>query len=106
MTIRASCSGLTTSPLFTFAVVGDTHINPEDDKSSSPWQTNRLANTRLRAVVAQINVLKPDFVVHLGDMVHPVPAAPKHLLAVNRFREIVSNSIAIAARYARQSRYR
>jgi 3',5'-cyclic AMP phosphodiesterase CpdA len=89
MTIRAD--GSKASPLFTFAVVGDTHVNPEDDQSSSPWQTNRLANTRLRAVVAQINVLKPDFVVHLGDMVHPVPAAPKHLLAVDRFRDIVSN---------------
>lgn len=77
-----------TKPLFTFAVVGDTHVNPRDDFSPSPWQTNKLANLRAQAVVAQINALEPDFVVHLGDMIHPLPGSTDYDEAAGRFREI------------------
>ncbi|MGW6461460.1 hypothetical protein ACWF94_36960, partial [Streptomyces sp. NPDC055078] len=55
-------------------MIADSHVNPGDDRSSSPWASNRLANERSRRAVAELNRLAPDFVVHLGDLVHPVPA--------------------------------
>ena len=79
------------SPLFAFAVIADTHVNPNDDQSSSPWQTNRLANARTRAAVAQLNALKPEFVVHLGDMVHPIPSQPSYAGAAKRFHALVAD---------------
>jgi predicted phosphodiesterase len=74
--------------LFEFAILADTHLGPVDGVSPSPWETNRLANARARAAIAQINRRNPAFVVHLGDMVHPVPAHPGYLPAAQRFREI------------------
>lgn len=81
-----------TQPLFSFVVVADTHINETDDGSSSPFLTNRLANERARFVFQQIAQLQtaPDFVVHLGDIVHPVPGLPSFDDAVKLFHEIAS----------------
>jgi hypothetical protein len=73
------------APLFAFAVIADTHVNPVDGQSSSPWSTNRLANGRTRAAFAQLNALSPEFVMHLGDMVHPVPSQPDFAAAARRF---------------------
>lgn len=80
----------TNGSLFSFAVIADTHVNPDDGQSSSPWQANRLANWRARSVVAQLNALKPDFVVHLGDMVHPVPSQDAYVAAARRFHSLFS----------------
>jgi 3',5'-cyclic AMP phosphodiesterase CpdA len=76
------------APLFRFALLSDTHLNPDDETSSSPWRANRLANRRAAAIVAMINRLQPDFVLHLGDVVHPVPGQPGFLPSVARFRAI------------------
>ncbi|MGW4200251.1 metallophosphoesterase [Streptomyces sp. NPDC004726] len=76
--------------LFTFAVIADSHVNPGDDHSSSPWASNRLANERSRRAVAELNRLSPDFVVHLGDLVHPVPALETFTKAATSFQEIYS----------------
>jgi predicted phosphodiesterase len=69
------------SPLFSFAVVGDTHLNPDDAQNTSPWRTNRLANGRTAFVVSELNRAKPSFAVHLGDIVHPLPADPRQKTA-------------------------
>lgn len=74
--------------LFTFAVVADSHINPEQAGESSPWTTNQLANARNRYVVQELNRLSPDFVIHLGDYVHPVPSLPTYGPAAEAFKEI------------------
>lgn len=79
------------APLLSFAVVADTHINPEDDRSSSPWPTNRHANARAAAVVETIKAMRPRFVVHVGDIVHPTPANPRFAEAVARFRALFAN---------------
>ncbi|KPQ07085.1 MAG: putative phosphohydrolase [Rhodobacteraceae bacterium HLUCCA12] len=79
---------MTDAPLFTFAVVADTHINPEDGVSGSPWPTNRLANDRARWAVAALNADAPAFVVHLGDMVHPIPTQPGYGAAAARYHAI------------------
>jgi 3',5'-cyclic AMP phosphodiesterase CpdA len=78
--------------LFTFAVVADTHVNQSDDASTSPFLTNRLANGRARRVFHDIARMSPapQFGVHLGDMVHPLPSLPLYHDAVDRYRELVS----------------
>jgi predicted phosphodiesterase len=65
------------APLFSFAVIADSHLNPDDAQNASPWRTNRLANGRTAFVISELNRLKPAFVVHLGDIVHPLPADPR-----------------------------
>jgi len=74
--------------LFRFAVITDTHVNPEDGKTSSPFQTNALANARGSAAIAGINRHEPVLVVHVGDIVHPVPELPSFLPACERFKEL------------------
>ena len=64
-------------PLFEYAIVSDTHIRPPGE-SSSPWQTNLITNDRARWITEQINSHKPDLVIHLGDIVHPVPHLPTY----------------------------
>ena len=78
------------APLFSFVVVADTHINEQDGASASPYLTNRLANDRARHVFQEIAAMDPPprFVVHLGDIVNPVPSLPTFHDAVTRYREI------------------
>lgn len=80
------------APLFSFAVVADTHVNERDGTSSSPCETNGLANDRARHVFHDIAAMDPapKFVFHLGDIVHPVPSVPTFEDAVARFKEISS----------------
>ena len=80
-----------TKPLFTVALIADTHINPVDGESGSPWHSNALANARARWAVAALNADRPEIVLHLGDMVHPLPAQASYADAAGRFREIFSN---------------
>ena len=74
--------------IFTFVVITDGHINPKEDQSSSPWESNHMANGRNRYVVDMLNRLKPDFVIHMGDLVHPVPSLPSYTVAAKRFHDI------------------
>jgi 3',5'-cyclic AMP phosphodiesterase CpdA len=74
---------------FRFAVLADTHINPTDGESPSPWLTNRHANARSRAVVQEINRYEPAFTVHLGDIVHPVPSQPTYSDAAVQARSVL-----------------
>jgi 3',5'-cyclic AMP phosphodiesterase CpdA len=89
--IQTSPKG-TQRPLFSFVVVADTHVNERDDTSSSPYETNRLANDRARFVFQDIAAMDPPpkFVFHLGDIVHPVPSLPTFADAVARFKDIAS----------------
>jgi len=73
--------------LFTVVVYADSHVNQAEDRSMSPHLVNRLANARLRYVVNEINSVGPDFVIHLGDLVHPVPVMAIYADAAARFLE-------------------
>jgi len=77
--------------LFSFVVVADTHINQEEDVSSSPYQTNKLANARARHVFLDIATMDPQprFVIHLGDIVNPVPSLPTFAQAADHFKDII-----------------
>lgn len=66
------------APLFSFAVIADGHLNPAGAANTSPWRTNRLANARNAFVIRELNRREPAFVVHLGDVVHPVPSHPDY----------------------------
>jgi 3',5'-cyclic AMP phosphodiesterase CpdA len=65
-------------PLFTFAIVTDTHIRPPGGDESSPFAVNDLANDRARYAIHAIAWHKPEFTIHLGDMVHPLPHLPTY----------------------------
>jgi predicted phosphodiesterase len=75
------------TPLLTFAVITDSHLKDQGDQSS-PYQANQLANSRNQYLVKQLNVLKPDFVIHLGDFVQPVPSLPTYDSAMHLSKEI------------------
>ena len=78
--------------LFTFAVVADTHVNEHEERSASPFETNARANGRARYALAEIAAFDPapEFVVHLGDIVHPMPGLPVFGEAARRFKEIAA----------------
>lgn len=59
--------------LFSFAVIADSHLEPEDTGDGAP-----RSNRRNRSVVDWLRRQAPQFVLHLGDIVHPVPQAEQH----------------------------
>ncbi|GAP33656.1 metallophosphoesterase [Piscinibacter sakaiensis] len=71
-----------------FAVIADTHINQSEDQAHSFFPLNRLANARARHVAALLKELDVRFVLHLGDIVHPVPGKPSYAEAARLFRTI------------------
>ncbi|MDH3703191.1 MAG: metallophosphoesterase [Alphaproteobacteria bacterium] len=77
--------------LFTYAVVTDTHVNFGETQCNSEFEINKGANGRLRHVVRDLNRRPLAFVIHLGDIVHPVPAVPDlYEMAAECFREQVA----------------
>lgn len=75
-------------PLFSFAVISDTHIRPRGGDDSSPYPVNALANARARYAAAAIARHEPGFTIHLGDMVHPLPDMPTYEAACEEALEI------------------
>jgi len=78
------------SPILRYAVISDTHLRPSG-VSSSPWKTNLQTGDRARWVVHAINAHNPDFCVHLGDIVHPVPHLPTYGSASKVAKEILGS---------------
>ena len=60
--------------IFSFAVISDTHLNKDEFGTDSPFEVNQLANRRLRYVIDDLNHRDLTYVIHLGDVVHPVPS--------------------------------
>ena len=79
--------------LFTFAVIADTHITEAEATAVSGFDidTVKLGSARSRYVVEQLNTLKPDFVVHLGDITHPAPGTPAYEDSADRFHRVYEN---------------
>ncbi|MFT6641528.1 MAG: putative phosphodiesterase, partial [Flavobacteriaceae bacterium] len=59
--------------LFTFGVISDTHFRDPAGDTSSPFPVNACANERAFKAYGQLKEHAPAFIVHLGDMVHPLP---------------------------------
>lgn len=78
--------------LFSFVVVADTHVNERETRSMSPFETNARANGRARYVLEEIAGLDPApaFVVHLGDIVHPMPGVPAYAEAAQQFKAMAA----------------
>jgi len=79
-------------PVMRFVVVADTHVNESESGGSSPFITNAGANARARYVFNEIAAMQPApaFVIHLGDIVHPVPSLPSFQQAVGHFKKIAA----------------
>jgi len=64
-------------PLFSFAIVADTHLTNKENLS---FDGNDSAGNKLASMygdlVARVNAMNPEFVVHLGDITDPVPVSP------------------------------
>lgn len=55
--------------LFRFAVLADTHVEPDAEPGFDPPRANR----RLARAVEMLATDPPAFALHLGDVVHPLP---------------------------------
>ncbi len=75
-------------PIFSFGIITDTHIRPAVLDESSPFPVNDLANDRARYAIALLVQQEPAFVLHLGDMVHPLPHLPTFAAACEEAHEI------------------
>jgi len=64
---------------FRFAVIADSHIRRQD---GGGYPSDGAMLERNRFVVDLINRLGPSFVIHLGDIVHPLPVEVGHEAAV------------------------
>ena len=73
---------------FSFAVVSDTHVKAETADDSSPWKVNLLGAGRARWIAREVGRYNPDHVIHLGDLVHPIPGLPTRGPAVEQFHSI------------------
>lgn len=76
--------------LFTVGLVADTHCNEHEDFSASPYPANAKANARARHAIGRLNAARPAFIVHLGDMVNPVPELPTYDAAAGEFWTIAN----------------
>jgi len=63
---------------FTFAVLADSHFHPPGVPAQAAWDSDRLFNDRNRVAVDMVRAAAPRFVVHLGDVPHPVPGLAEH----------------------------
>ena len=75
---------------FKFGIITDTHIRSPEGDQSSPYPVNEKANDRARYAVQIIADQNPDFVIHLGDMVHPLPHMAAYSLATKEAKKIFS----------------
>ena len=55
--------------LFKFTVIADTHIRLPDSAEEGGYPSNRLSNDRAKNIVQCLDRIKPDFVIHLGNLV-------------------------------------
>ena len=76
---------------FNFAIIADSHIRLPSLVDEGGYASNAVACDRNRFIVDHLNQLKPDFVIHLGDIVHPIPALSSHEDAVKLARDIYKN---------------
>jgi len=75
--------------VFSFGIITDTHIRAPQGDLSSPYAVNDLANERARYAAELLAAQKPDFVVHLGDMVHPLPGMPVYNAACQEAKSLL-----------------
>jgi 3',5'-cyclic AMP phosphodiesterase CpdA len=70
-----------------FAVIADSHFHLEEEDPQAHYPSDLQHNGRNRAVVEELNRAEPAFVIHLGDVPHPVPGTQAHAGALAVARE-------------------
>lgn len=60
------------------ALVSDTHVRPPYDDGQQAFASDASHNARNEVVAEAVRALAPDVLVHLGDVVHPIPTLPAH----------------------------
>ncbi|MGI9435558.1 MAG: metallophosphoesterase family protein [Geminicoccaceae bacterium] len=73
-----------------FAIITDTHIRVPGGDLSSPFPVNEKANPRAVFAVGMIAAAKPDFTIHLGDVIHPLPHMPSAVEAAVEAERILA----------------
>ena len=63
---------------FTFAVIADSHFHPPGVPAQAAWASDAEFNDHNRHAVDLVRDARPDFVVHVGDVPHPVPGLKAH----------------------------
>ena len=79
----------TSLPSLRFIVIADSHIRPPDQEIDA-YPSNAWLVRRNEFVVDLCNRVDAAFVVHLGDIVHPLPVETGHRPAVELARGIYS----------------
>ena len=81
-------------PLFSFAIIADTHITDEEGLAIvGGHQTGEKVASMYCDLIERVNSMAPAFVVHLGDITHPTPISPDYgetALAFHKASEILS----------------
>lgn len=73
-----------------FAIISDTHIRAPGGDLSSPFPVNLKANARAEFAVGMIAAAKPDFTIHLGDVIHPLPHMPSAQAAADEAHRLLA----------------
>jgi len=76
--------------MFIVALITDTHVRPEYDDGQLAYPSDAEFNERNRQAASAIRAMSPDLVLHLGDVVHPIPSLPAHADALAVAAEIFS----------------
>ncbi|MEA3501857.1 MAG: metallophosphoesterase, partial [Actinomycetota bacterium] len=72
---------------FRFIVIADSHIRPPDQEIDAYPSNARLVQ-RNEFVVDLCNRIEAAFVIHLGDIVHPLPVEDTHVQAIDLAVEV------------------
>jgi predicted phosphodiesterase len=72
---------------FRFIVIADSHIRPPDQEVDA-YPSNAFLVRRNEFIVDLCNRIDASFVVHLGDIVHPLPAEDTHGEAIELARGV------------------
>lgn len=72
-----------------FAILTDTHIRSPKGDLSSPFPVNEKANARAEYAVGMLKAAEPEFTIHLGDVIHPLPHMPSAPDAIAEAKRIL-----------------
>lgn len=64
------------------ALVTDTHVRVERDDGQRAFPSDATHNERNRRMAEALVAMRPALVIHLGDVVHPIPTLPTHTEAL------------------------
>ncbi len=72
----------------TVALVTDTHVRVAYDDGQLAFPSDVDHNARNRTMAAALAAMDPALIVHLGDVVHPIPTLPTHREALREAHAI------------------